>query len=261
MDVKGQKTSVLYVLDWNVGNETDDPKDPFSSGRIAVGSTTGGTLKTLVDHEQMPDSIIVSLEKGGYLVWTLMGYPGENDGRVQVSRLDGTGIHDIYAAGEIHTPKQVAVDSKNCKLYICDREGLRVHRSNLDGSEKEVLVQRGDWRDSTQTEDKSLHCVGICLDVQRGKLYWTRKGPSKGGKGRIYRTNISLPTGQTARDRDDIELLFDNLPEPIDLEMDADSQMLYWTDRGDFPNGNTLNRADISTVVAPGNNLAYTILA
>ena len=45
--------------------------------------------------------------------------------------------------------------------------------------------------------------------------------------------------------RPDIELLFDHLPEPIDLEIDPVSRMLYWTDRGDPPRGNTVNRAPI----------------
>jgi hypothetical protein len=38
-------------------------------------------------------------------------------------------------------------------------------------------------------------------------------------------------------------VLFDGLPEPIDLELDLKSRMLYWTDRGDPPRGNTVNRA------------------
>ena len=37
-------------------------------------------------------------------------------------------------------------------------------------------------------------------------------------------------------------MLFDGLPEPIDLELDLKNRMLYWTDRGDPPRGNTVNR-------------------
>jgi hypothetical protein len=40
-------------------------------------------------------------------------------------------------------------------------------------------------------------------------------------------------------------VLYDNLPEPIDLELDLDKRMLYWTDRGDPPRGNTVNRAPL----------------
>lgn len=35
------------------------------------------------------------------------------------------------------------------------------------------------------------------------------------------------------------------LPEPIDIELDLDGEVIYWTDRGAPPLGNTLNRAQI----------------
>ncbi|EKD16663.1 low density lipoprotein receptor [Drepanopeziza brunnea f. sp. 'multigermtubi' MB_m1] len=60
---------------------------------------------------------------------------------------------------------------------------------------------------------------------------------SKGGKGRIFRANIEIPRGQDASNRSDIELLFPGLPEQIDLEIDEDSQTLFWTDRGGPPTG------------------------
>jgi hypothetical protein len=49
----------------------------------------------------------------------------------------------------------------------------------------------------------------------------------------------------TGRHRSDIEVLFDLLPEPIDLDLDLESRFLYWTDRGDLPRGNTVSRAPI----------------
>src|SRR5712671_3134739 len=66
-----------------------------------------------------------------------------------------------------------------------------------------------------------------------------------GGKNRIFRTKIDIPKGETPANRTDIELLFDGLPEPIDLELDLTNRFIYWTDRGDPPRGNTVNRASI----------------
>jgi hypothetical protein len=40
-------------------------------------------------------------------------------------------------------------------------------------------------------------------------------------------------------------VLFDNLSELIYLELDSKNCMLYWTDRGDPPGGNTVNRVAI----------------
>ena len=74
-------------------------------------------------------------------------------------------------------------------------------------------------------------------------MYWTQKGADNAGSGRIFRANIDIPKGETAATRSDIELLFDGLPEPIDLELDLRNRLLYWTDRGDPPRGNTVNRA------------------
>jgi hypothetical protein len=52
-----------------------------------------------------------------------------------------------------------------------------------------------------------------------------------------------MPIGQTASNRADIEVLYDGLPEPIDLDLDLNHRVIYWTDRGDAPRGNTVNRA------------------
>jgi hypothetical protein len=117
-------------------------------------------------------------------------------------------------------------------------------RANLDGSNIETLVDtsQGDPRPGT---DLTKWCVGITVDPGRGKVYWTQKGPDDAGKGRIFRANIDIPKGETAATRSDIELLFDGLPEPIDLELDLTNRFIYWTDRGDPPRGNTVSRASM----------------
>ncbi len=129
-------------------------------------------------------------------------------------------------------------------MYWCDREGMRVMRSNLDGSKIETLVDTSGG-DPRPGPDATKWCVGITVDPERGKVYWTQKGPTKGGSGRIFRANIEIPKGETPANRSDIELFFDNLPEPIDLELDVENRVLYWTDRGDPPRGNTVNRVSI----------------
>jgi hypothetical protein len=168
-----------------------------------------------------------------------------NDGSVFSSTLNGSDIRTIVPAGKVHTPKQLVVDDSEQKVYFCDREGLSVHRCNLDGSSHEILVRRGDHRVASEKEDQTRWCVGITVDVQACKLYWTQKGFSKAGKGRIFRASLNMAEGQTAENRTDIETLFEGLPEPIDLELDAESQTLYWTDRGEHPVGCSLNRARV----------------
>jgi hypothetical protein len=93
----------------------------------------------------------------------------------------------------------------------------------------------------------------MTVDAAGGKFYWTQKGDDKAGQGRIFRANIELPRGRSPANRQDIELLYDNLPEPIDLDLDVDvaHRVMYWTDRGDPPRGNTVNRAPMDPT--PGN--------
>ena len=119
---------------------------------------------------------------------------------------------------------------------------MRVMRSNLDGSNLSTLVDtsHGDPRPGP---DATRWCVGIAVDAGLGHIYWTQKGPEKGGLGRLCRANLEIPKGENAAHRTDIEVLFDELPEPIDLELDLKNRILYWTDRGDPPRGNTVNRA------------------
>jgi hypothetical protein len=174
-----------------------------------------------------------------------MGVPSANDGCVQSCKLDGSDIQMLIKPGDVHTPKQIIIDHDNQKLYFCDREGLRVMRCGLDGSEHEILVQRGDWKIEREQNDQLRWCVGISVSPKEGKFYWTQKGTSKGGKGKIFRANMKMPSGEDAASRSDIETILTGLPEPVDLEMDDEAGKLYWTDRGDPPMGNTINMVDL----------------
>ena len=146
-------------------------------------------------------------------------------------------------------PRSVVVfpsSSQRGRLYWCDREGMRLMRANLDGSNIETLVDSSDG-DPRPGPDATKWCVGVAIDVDGGKVYWTQKGPDNADRGRLFRAGIEVPTGQTAANRADIEVLYDGLPEPIDLELDLNNRVMYWTDRGDPPRGNTVNRAPMDS--------------
>ncbi|HUA83897.1 MAG TPA: hypothetical protein VMB85_08550 [Bryobacteraceae bacterium] len=198
-------------------------------------------MKTLLtEGRKLPDGIVVDVE-AGHLYWTNMGNPSANDGSIMRADLDGRNLTTIVPPGGTHTPKQIQLDKKNGNLYWSDREGTRIMRANLDGSHLETLIETG--HNESDRRDPRNWCVGIALDVERGQLYWTQKGPDNAGVGRIFRAGIEIPQGQTPASRKDIEVLFANLPEPIDLDLDLQNRMMYWTDRGDPPRGNTVNRA------------------
>jgi DNA-binding beta-propeller fold protein YncE len=215
----------------------------LSGGRIQSMNPDGSDRKVVVTGCRLPDGIAVDVE-GGHIYWTNMGStPSVNDGSIERADLDGKNRKVIVPPGGTFTPKQIQLDKKNGKLYWCDREGMRVMRSNLDGSRIETLVQTGE--SDADRRDQTRWCVGITIDPEHKQIYWTQKGPDNGEQGRIFRAGIEIPKGQTAADRSDIEVFFDRLPEPIDLELDHKNRVLYWTDRGDPPRGNTVNRASI----------------
>ena len=225
-------TDRLFVLD-------------LSGGRIFSINPDGSGRKTLVTGCRLPDGIQVDAE-AGHIYWTSMGVPSRNDGSIERADLDGGNRWTIVPEGGTFTPKQITLDRENHKLYWSDREGMRVMRANLDGSAIETLVDtsQGDERPG---RDAAKWCVGIAVDAVRRHFYWTQKGPDNAGLGRICRAGFEMPQGETAATRRDITVLFDGLPEPIDLEIDQEHRVLYWTDRGDAPKGNTVNRSPIDT--------------
>jgi hypothetical protein len=220
----------------------------INAGRIHAMNPDGSDKKTIVTNGRMPDGIVVDTE-ARHIYWTNMGVPNLDDGSIERADLDGGNRRVIVPQGVTHTPKQMHLDKENGKLYWCDREGMRVMRANLDGSQVETLVETG--RGDTDRRDQRRWCVGITIDPKLAKIYWSQKGADNAGQGRIFRANIDIPKGESPANRSDIEVVFDQLPEPIDLELDLANRVLYWTDRGDPPRGNTVNRAPIDKKATP----------
>ena len=216
----------------------------LSGARIFSINTDGSDARTLVTGCRLPDGIAIDAG-AGHMYWTNMGVPSRNDGSIERADLDGGNRMTIVPEGGTFTPKQLILEKKSGKLYWCDREGMRVMRCNLDGSQVETLVQNGQTEDDRR--DQTRWCVGIAVDPDRGHIYWTQKGTDNGNVGRIFRAGVEIPRGQTPSNRKDIEILYDGLPEPIDLELDLSTRTLYWTDRGDPPRGNTVNRAPLDS--------------
>ena len=237
---------------------------PLDKSLLKLDIATGES-STLVDGlTDGPDGIVVDPDRK-YVYWTNMGAPGLPEGRAPKTDedldfyrkngslervgMDGTGRTYILPVGSFVTGKQLAGAWSAGRLYWSDREGAAVRSARLDGSDlrDEVVV-------ATTEADRRIirhQCGGVAVDEQRGLLYWTQKGPANGNDGRIFRTSLNAPVGERR-----IEVLWSELPEPIDLEPDLDTNTMYWTDRGDPPRGNTLNKAAIPAVGEPGGDVS-----
>ncbi|CCC14058.1 hypothetical protein SMACR_08507 [Sordaria macrospora] len=241
----GPKMPPIFVLD--VGLGANSPSYPSLSG-----ISTNGKILRLDAPNQPPKALITGLPAPdgidvdpsvNRMYWTNMGADvTAKDGTLMSATLDGTDKKVLLGDGVLTTPKQLILvkdqEKGTEKLYFCDREGCSVHRCNVDGSEHEVLVQN-----PGSVGDLMHWCVGITVDLKTRKFYWTQKGPSKSNAGRIFRANIDFAAGENASNRSDIEVVFDKLPEPIDLEIESETGVLYWTDRGEHPRGSSLNCA------------------
>ena len=119
----------------------------------------------------------LSILKPGHIYWTNMGVPNSKRWLDRARRSRRSESQNDRSRRQRHSRRSNSISiKKSGKLYWCDREGMRVMRANLDGSEIETLVDtsKGDARPGT---DETKVCVGITVDPDRGQIYWTQKGP------------------------------------------------------------------------------------
>lgn len=238
--------------------------NPGGQQIVQVTIADGSITPIITGLATFPDGVVVDRDQR-HIYWTNMGAPGlpadrppqgESDldfyrrnGSIERAAFDGADRIWVVSEGGLVTGKQLAGAWARRRLYWSDREGAAVRSIALDGTDlrDEIVVAQRD-RDRHVARNQ---CVGVAVDERNGYLYWTQKGPSDGGDGRIFRAPLDIPAGQRAGDRER-EVLWSGLPEPIDIELDLDAGVLYWTDRGLPPGGNTLNRAAIPTPGQPG---------
>lgn len=233
----------ILVLDVGTGIPASTVSSLPTAGKILEVTADGRQERIVLSNQNMPDGIEFN-PNTGRMFWTCMGTLGEQNGAVYSANLDGSDIQTLTAPGKINTPKQLSIDHTAGKLYICDREGIRVYRCNFDGSDFETLISNSSPEDlEGHTPDATKWCVGIAVAPKFGKFYWTQKGPSRGKKGRIFCADIAKTPG--SEQANDVQCIATNLPEPIDLQIDEASGMLYWTDRGERPLGSSLSRMQL----------------
>jgi DNA-binding beta-propeller fold protein YncE len=152
-------------------------------------------------------------------------------GRILSANPDGSDLQTLVSEGR-KLPDGLVVDVAAGHLYWTNMGNPKandgsIFRSDLDGRNMTTIIAPGGTFTPKQLQ----------IDKPNAKLYWCdREGM------RVMRANLD---GSKIETLIDTSQLYDKLPEPIDLDLDLASRMLYWTDRGDPPRGNTVNRAPL----------------
>lgn len=190
-------------------------------GSVRVVDADGSNETTLVEGTEViePDGIEVDTA-GGKMYWTDMGPGGAvdnsvaiNDGRIMRADIDGKNVETVVPLGLTSTPKQLALDVAGGKVYWADRGDVgdqnvnpKIMRANLDGSSVETIVS-----------SDLMSPVGIAVDTAKSKVYFTDRFANN-----IKRANL---------DGSDIEMVVRDTEYPVDLALDFDNRLFYWTAR------------------------------
>ena len=133
-------------------------------------------------------------------------------------------------AGHSPAGKQLTADFDEGVLYWCDREGMQVLRCKLDGSGLRALVVSAVGAEAARDAATTLSAspstwIGACCTGHRRALRMAVRA------GSFVARSTRRPAQRAVRDG--IELLWKDLPEPIDLHLVGGGATLLWTDRGD----------------------------
>lgn len=234
----------LFWLEIGAGTVTRAAADGSGARVIASGAPLSA-----------PDGVTVDPVGKHFFVLNMgNAIGGANSGSLVRYDLDGSNPEVIMKPGTkvgditFNTGKQVTIDAQSHKLYLGDREGSKVWRCDYDGQNLEVLVSGHDIN----------QVVGVGADPKARQFYFSDRNGKK-----LFRANMDMPKGQTHENRDDVELLYvDKSPSamPLDIELDVNERMVYWTDRYqnkvfgmsmDMPNGETpTTRSDVKTIAS-----------
>jgi hypothetical protein len=158
--------------------------------------------------------------KDGKMYWTstnlILGpkiYRANLDGSGQTVLIDFYALHD-----SLTTPRGIAVDTVDQKIYWASDATGKIMRSNFDGSTIETV------------ESRLTNPTGIALDMPLSKIYWT-ECDNPGGK--VRRSDLTNSGATLANITD----LATNLASPYAIALDAMYGKLYWTELG----GSTTN--------------------
>ncbi len=176
-----------------------------ADGKIRSADLDGSNIKEIITGNNIRGLEIDIIEEKIY--WTDV-YLHLNS-KIQRADLDGANSELLY--GNAHIPNGIALDLVNKKVYWVDYGGGtdRIQRSNLNGSEREIILTGATAYD-------------IAIDPIGEKIYWTSVQAGQVGNRTIRRADLN---GASA------EIIVYNLGTPDGITLDRANGRMYWTDQ------------------------------
>ena len=206
----------IYFVD--IGR-LDDSKTDF--GRILCGSTDG-TIRVVASNLRLPYGLAIHFASER-VYWSDLA-----DGTITSCTLAGKSVRTILPRGGRAAPKQLAVDQTNSQIYWTQSEGTQILRCNIDGTSIETLFETETGYAIDRSNSPSWP-NGIAIDPLRRNFYWSQQSPKNPQKYCIYRASMDMPLGSTPSQRRDVEMVFDDLAEVLDIEFVPVFDELYWS--------------------------------
>ena len=97
----------------------------------------------------------------GKIYWT-------ESNKIRRANLNGNAAEDIIT--DLKTPLHIALDIQNEKIYWVNFAPPKIYRANLDGSEIEAIINRGE--PNAELEKDLPSPFTIALDTNASKIYW-----------------------------------------------------------------------------------------
>lgn len=214
----GNQAPRIGMLYWVGGNQ------------LNRANTDGSEYTVLMGELDEPDGLTLDLHND-LVFWTNMSFGGPG-GSLQRLRLDGSpvtgGDRHLVEPGSFQVGKEIERDPVESKLYWADRDGKYIMRANDDGSRMEPVLHK--FTDENGRIVPLENPVGIALDLDRRQVYITDRF-----MGTVMRFNMDMPPGENHENRSDVEVLVEPRSDgdrPIDVDLDLENRLMYWTDRG-----------------------------
>jgi len=175
----------------------------LTTSKIQSADFDGSDIQDIRTGVNVVDDLAIATDIGK-LYWS------GSAASIHRANLDGT-ASEVVVSG-LNNPQAVEVDNGAAKLYWTDLGTRTIERADLDGTNREVLLD--------------LTTCGVC--GASGNAYALA---IDGDDGRMYWTNDSANTIQRAYlDGSDVETLVTSLNGPRGLVLDLTARKLYWTD-------------------------------